>query len=231
MNFELDEEHRMLKDLVARFLREDLVPLEWAMMAREASEGRLSLTAEEQQPLERKAQALGLWGLDAPKDLGGSNLPVVAMIGVYEAMGGTVTPFTLAPDSPNLRMLQLAATPAQRERYLGLHHRQGNARLQCAAPHPDDRRPRDPRDRVGGLPHPGVSTARRRRAGLCTHAGPAVRRGGCRWPRAASVWRSARSTCFASTPRSAKPSAHRWPSARRSDGGWPMRPPKSTPAG
>ena len=36
MDFEIPEEHRMLKDLVARFVREDLVPLENALLKREA---------------------------------------------------------------------------------------------------------------------------------------------------------------------------------------------------
>jgi acyl-CoA dehydrogenase len=40
------------------------------------------------------------------------------MIGVNEALGRTVTPYTLPPDSPNLRMLQATVTPRQREAYL-----------------------------------------------------------------------------------------------------------------
>lgn len=119
MDFELAEEHRMLKDVVARFVREDLIPLENAVMAREASGGHLGLTPEEEQALDAKARAVGLWGLDAPAELGGSDLPVTAMVGVHEELGRTVTPYILAPDSPNLRMLMLTATPEQRERYLG----------------------------------------------------------------------------------------------------------------
>ena len=34
MNFELDQEHQMLKELVARFVREELIPLEPALLAR-----------------------------------------------------------------------------------------------------------------------------------------------------------------------------------------------------
>lgn len=118
MDFELAQEHRMLKDLVARFVREKLVPLENAVMAREASGGHLGLTSDEEEALDLEARALGLWGLDAPTELGGSDLPVTAMVGVHEEMGRTITPYILAPDSPNLRMLLLTATPEQRERYL-----------------------------------------------------------------------------------------------------------------
>src|ERR1700757_3437106 len=35
MDFELSEEHRMMKDLVARFVRDELMPLEARVLARE----------------------------------------------------------------------------------------------------------------------------------------------------------------------------------------------------
>src|SRR5678816_2342247 len=68
MDFEIAEEHRMLKDLVANFVRADL--------------------------------------------------PNVAMVGVNEELGKTVTPYTLPPDSPNLRMLMATVTEAQKKAYL-----------------------------------------------------------------------------------------------------------------
>ena len=43
MNFELDEEYRMLQDLVARFVREELIPLEPKILAREATTGNAAL--------------------------------------------------------------------------------------------------------------------------------------------------------------------------------------------
>jgi acyl-CoA dehydrogenase len=36
---------------------------------------------------------LGLWGLDAPADAGGLDLPAVAMVGVNEQLGRTITPY------------------------------------------------------------------------------------------------------------------------------------------
>jgi len=119
MDFRLADEHRLLKDLVARFVRERLMPLEPVLLAREAASGRLVLADDEQSALDAEARTLGLWGLDAPAEFGGSDLPVTAMVGVNEEMGRTVTPFDFAPDSPNLRMLQLVATAEQRQRYLG----------------------------------------------------------------------------------------------------------------
>ena len=47
MTTELPEEHRMLMELVARFVREHLIPLEPAVLAREAAGEPLELLAEE----------------------------------------------------------------------------------------------------------------------------------------------------------------------------------------
>jgi acyl-CoA dehydrogenase len=118
MNFELAEEHRMLKDLVARFVRDELMPLEAGVLAREAAGEGLTLAPAEHRRLDEVSKALGLWGLDAPEDVGGTDLPNVAMIGVNEELGRTVTPYTLPPDSPNLRMLAATVNDRQREAYL-----------------------------------------------------------------------------------------------------------------
>ena len=118
MDFALSDEHRMLKDLVARFVREELLPLEPAVLEREASGQGVLLTAEERAPIDKKSRELGLWGLDAPEDVGGSDLPEVALIGVSEELGKTVTPYVFPPDSPNLRMLMVTVNDEQRARYL-----------------------------------------------------------------------------------------------------------------
>jgi alkylation response protein AidB-like acyl-CoA dehydrogenase len=118
VDFELAEDHRMLKDLVARFVRDELLPLEAGVMAREAEGKGSYLEAPEVERLDRISQELGLWGLDAPEDVGGSDLPMVAMVGVEEEIGRTVTPYTLPPDSPNLRMLIATVDERQRQAYL-----------------------------------------------------------------------------------------------------------------
>ena len=107
MDFALSEEHQMLKDLVARFVREQLMPLEPVVLEREASGKGIALTEAERAPLDKLSHELGLWGLDAPEDVGGADLPVIALIGVNEELGKTVTPYVLPPDSPNLRMLMV----------------------------------------------------------------------------------------------------------------------------
>jgi alkylation response protein AidB-like acyl-CoA dehydrogenase len=118
MNFELDHEHRMLADLVTRFVDEELIPLEKNILAREAAGQGHALTKEEYARVDRRSRDLGLWGLDAPEEMGGSNLPVLPMVAVNEAIGRTIVPYTLPPDSPNLRMLMITASPSQKERYL-----------------------------------------------------------------------------------------------------------------
>jgi acyl-CoA dehydrogenase len=118
MDFELAEEHRMLKDLVARFVRDELTPLEPAVMRSEAAGEGAVLPPGEQARLDGVARELGLFGLDAPEDVGGSNLPMVAMVGVEEEIGRCCAPYTLPPDSPNLRMLMQAANERQRAAYL-----------------------------------------------------------------------------------------------------------------
>ena len=118
MNFELDHEHAMLKDLVAKFVRDQLMPYEATVIARENLGQGTYLNAEETAKVDVVSRELGLWGLDAPEEVGGMNLPMVAMVGVSEELGKTVVPYYLPPDSPNLRMLMVAADERQREAYL-----------------------------------------------------------------------------------------------------------------
>ena len=118
MEFELAEEHRMLKELVRRFVEDELMPLEAGVLAREAAGQGLTIPKKEHDRIDEVSRSLGLWGLDAPADIGGSDLPAVALIGVNEELGRTVTPYTLPPDSPNLRMLMATVNERQREAYL-----------------------------------------------------------------------------------------------------------------
>ncbi|MGZ6007593.1 MAG: acyl-CoA dehydrogenase family protein, partial [Rhizomicrobium sp.] len=109
---------RMLKELVHRFVEDELMPLEAGVLAREAAGQGLTLPKHEHERIDSVSRSLGLWGLDAPVDVGGSDLPAVALIGVNEELGRTITPYTLPPDSPNLRMLMATVNERQREAYL-----------------------------------------------------------------------------------------------------------------
>ena len=118
MNFELDEDHRMLRDLVRRFVDDHLNPLEPGVLAREAAGGAAALTKEETLKVDAVSRELGLWGLDAPEDVGGADLPHVAMVAVNEELGRSITNYTLPPDSPNLRMMMATVNEQQRAAYL-----------------------------------------------------------------------------------------------------------------
>jgi len=118
MDFALSEEHQMLKDLVRRFVEEELMPLEPRVLKREAGGEPLGLTAEELAPLHAKCRDLGLWALDVPAELGGAELGTLARIVVVEELSRTVVPFVFPPDSPNLHMLLRAVNAEQREKYL-----------------------------------------------------------------------------------------------------------------
>ena len=115
--FELSEEQNMLRCLVARFVDEELMPLERQVLAREAGGGVVGLTAEEEAPLLDKCRELGLWGLDVPSAYGGANLSNLDLLVVNEELGRTCVPFTFPPDSPNLHMLLAVAEEAQRKKY------------------------------------------------------------------------------------------------------------------
>jgi acyl-CoA dehydrogenase len=116
--FELSEEHQMLKDLVAKFVERDLMPLEKAVLAREMAGQKTGLSPEEEAKVLATCKELGLWGLDVPEAYGGSNLPTIALMGVNEELARTCVPFTFPPDSPNLHMLMAVANDEQREKYL-----------------------------------------------------------------------------------------------------------------
>lgn len=118
MDFELSDEHRMLQDLVRRFVTDELMPLEAGVMEREAAGEAAYVLPEDQQRLDAISRDLGLWGLDAPEDVGGMDLPMVALVGVEEEIGRTVVPYVLPPDSPNLKMLVATVDARQREAYL-----------------------------------------------------------------------------------------------------------------
>ncbi len=131
----LIEEHRMVRDLVVKFVARDLMPLEAAVLAREASGQKYGLTEAEENVLRTKCRDLGLWGLDVPEALGGADLPLEALMAIEEEMGRTITPFLFPPDSPNLHMLLAVADAGQREKYLK-PYASGEARSSIAISEP-----------------------------------------------------------------------------------------------
>src|SRR6476660_4244618 len=106
--FKVTEEQTMLRDLVKKFVRNELMPLEKNILERFASGQPAALSDEENKKLFKQCKELGLWALDVPEELVGAN----------EELGYTCVPFTFPPDSPNLHMLLATASPEQRKKYL-----------------------------------------------------------------------------------------------------------------
>ena len=123
MTMQLPEEHQMIKDLVARFVRDELLPLEPRVIERDIRGLGTELLPEETARLDAVSREMGLWGLNAPREFGGHDLPAVSLVAVVEEMARSVIAYPLPPDSPNLRMLAATAKGAQRDRYLAPYSR------------------------------------------------------------------------------------------------------------
>jgi (R)-benzylsuccinyl-CoA dehydrogenase len=121
MDFTLPEELRMLRDTVARFVREELLPLERDVIKREAERGLTDaplIDPDAEQELNRKAKAIGLYGIDVPEEYGGQNMGMLAKAVVIEELKTSIVPFVLPPDSPNLWMLRETCKGEQVQKYL-----------------------------------------------------------------------------------------------------------------
>lgn len=118
MNFELTEEQQQIVALVERFVTDSLLPLEAAILEKEACGGEATLPPETLARIDARAKELGLWGMDAPEELGGTDLPHVVVTAANIALARSITSYTFPPDSPNLKMLMTAANAEQKERYL-----------------------------------------------------------------------------------------------------------------
>jgi len=114
-----DEQTAMIRETVAKFVDRELIPLEAQYLkSKLPGSDHPELTTEQRKRLRDVSKELGLWGLDAPEDLGGHDLPTRTMAAVNEELGRSCVPFGLPPDTPNLRMLQAVGTEAQKKKYM-----------------------------------------------------------------------------------------------------------------
>jgi len=108
MDFELSPELIELRDRVAAFIRDEVIPVENG--------------AADIKSLRDKARKAGIYGPQLPREWGGLGLGTVAMCVLFEQAGRSLLgPLALhcsAPDEGNMHLLSLYATPEQRERYL-----------------------------------------------------------------------------------------------------------------
>ena len=75
MDFEPSSEQQMLIDQVRRYVREEIIPLE-AKLDPDASE----LPPEDFKRLTEKTKAMGLFGIDIPKEFGGPDIDIVTRV-------------------------------------------------------------------------------------------------------------------------------------------------------
>ncbi len=84
--------------------------------------GHHGLPPETERELQQKARALGLWAPHLPAESGGMGIGVVGLALINEILGRSpIAPRLLncaAPDSGNMELLHLAASPEQRRKYL-----------------------------------------------------------------------------------------------------------------
>ena len=116
IDFEPEPEVVELRDRVAAFVRDVCIPAE----ARDT--GAHGLDPELRAELQAEARRAGLFAPQAPRELGGLGLDTRGMAVVFEEAGYSVLgPQALncaAPDEGNMHLLEVVATPEQRERYL-----------------------------------------------------------------------------------------------------------------
>ena len=116
MEFSWPKHMTELAARVKAFVDDEVIQLE--PLAR-ASGG---LSPERLSELRAKARTAGVYGPQLPRELGGLGLNVLEICPVFEAAGRSLLgPLALncsAPDEGNMHLLQRAATPDQRERYL-----------------------------------------------------------------------------------------------------------------
>jgi len=113
IDFELPPEINDVQKRVAKFVREEVLPMETA------AEGSFDAVLER---LRGAAKAAGLWNPHLPPEYGGLGLSPLGMAIVSQECGvSTLASLALnamAPDEGNMHLLVAAGTPAQRERYL-----------------------------------------------------------------------------------------------------------------
>src|SRR5258708_27165616 len=107
----VSEEHEMLRELVKKFVRNELMPLEKNILDRFAAGQPAALSDEENLKLFKQCKELGLWALDVPEEAGGANLPAGALGRVNQELGYTAVPLTLPPDSPHPPIMPATLNP------------------------------------------------------------------------------------------------------------------------
>jgi acyl-CoA dehydrogenase len=111
MDFSLSDEQKMMIDMIRRFIKEELAPLE------EQVETSGQLAPEVAQAIHEKSKALGLYALNIPAEFGGGGLSAVDTMLCEEQFGHT-TDILIRRAFGNVYEALLACQGAQVERWL-----------------------------------------------------------------------------------------------------------------
>lgn len=114
MNFAFDHELLMLRDVVRRFVQEELIPLE-SQYANDPD-----IPDEVRRRLQEKAKELGLWAFDLPREHGGGGVGYVGMCLVFEELGWCNVPSFRAQTvlTPYLGPVLFHCNAEQKAKYL-----------------------------------------------------------------------------------------------------------------
>ena len=119
MDFTISPRIEDYRRRIARFVEDELLPLEEDRANFDAHE---NIRLDVLEAMRDKARAEGLWCLQLKKETGGQELGRVGMAVCYEEMNrsifGPVVFNSAAPDDGNMMVLEKAATPEQKERWL-----------------------------------------------------------------------------------------------------------------
>jgi acyl-CoA dehydrogenase len=114
-DFSTEPEFQEHLDWMARFVREEIWPLETLDLDRDRLDRAL-------RPLQEQVRARGLWAAHLPPELGGQGFGQVKLGLMHEILG--TSPYApsafgnQAPDSGNSELLALAGSPEQKDRWL-----------------------------------------------------------------------------------------------------------------
>jgi alkylation response protein AidB-like acyl-CoA dehydrogenase len=117
MDFTIPKPLEELRDKVATFVREKIIPFE-----KDPRWGHHGIPEDLRRDLNAAAKAAGLLGINSPEEFGGQGFSHFEQAVVFEAAGYSILgPIALhfhAPDEGNIHMLDVIATPHQRKKYL-----------------------------------------------------------------------------------------------------------------
>jgi acyl-CoA dehydrogenase len=111
IDFSISSETRLLVDTVRKFVTQEVQPLE------AETEADARIPPEKLRVVRGKAQALGLFAMNMPEEVGGGGLSNLDMCHVEEELGKTSDALIRRVFGQVYPML-MACTPAQREKYL-----------------------------------------------------------------------------------------------------------------